>query len=205
MSAEQRRIKPYPAAAHAHARRGEGGDWEVAVSGDLNDKQNDLMTRLVETPRNSRGTIYFDSCGGSVYAGLGLATLIRLRGLKADGVVVGECSSAALLPFAACTRRFVTPHCTMLFHPIRWQSDEEVRFEEAEEWARHFRVLEQDLDQLLARFFGCEVHLLQKWSRPGRFVSGAELVAEGLAEMIDLFSGDFWRQARTLRGIEGGK
>ena len=123
----------------------------------MSDKQSDLLSRLVEVPRRSRGTIFFDSGGGSVYAGLALASVIRLRGLNVDGVVASECSSAALLPFAACTRRFVTPHSTLLFHPIRWQSDEEVRFEEAEEWARHFRLLEQDLDGLVARLFGCEV------------------------------------------------
>ena len=171
-----------------------GQDWELAVNGDLTDRQQDLVGQLIDVPRGSRGTIFFDSGGGSAYVGLALATLIRLRGLKAAGVVVGECSSAAILPYAACERRFVTPHSTLLFHPIRWQSEEDVKLEEATEWARHFKWLEEDLDELLARLFDFPFEKLQEWTRPGRFVSGPELVDAGLAKMVDLFSGDLRSQ-----------
>src|SRR5262249_7726601 len=53
-------------------------DWEVAIAGDLTDKHHDLLERLVELPPRSRGTIWFDSCGGSAYVGISLAGLIRL-------------------------------------------------------------------------------------------------------------------------------
>jgi ATP-dependent Clp protease protease subunit len=170
-------------------------DWELMINGEL-DEKHELAERLAEVPRKSRGTIYFDSCGGSAFIGLSLASLIRLRGLRATGVVAGECSSAAILPFAACERRFVTAHSTLLFHPLRWQSEESVRLEEAAEWARHFHILEKDMDALLVRFFGCAPDIIAKWTRPGRFVSGPELVEAGLAEMVSLFDGDLWTQVR---------
>jgi ATP-dependent protease ClpP protease subunit len=166
----------------------------MAICGELNDKQPEQIGRLVELPRGSRGVIYFDSGGGSVYAGLALATIIRLRGLRAIGVVAGECSSAALLPFAACTERFVTLHSTLLFHPMRWQSEEDVRFEEAAEWARHFKVMEEDIDRLLVKMFGISDDTLAEWTRPGRFLAGSDLVAAGLARQLDLFTGDLWSQ-----------
>jgi ATP-dependent protease ClpP protease subunit len=166
----------------------------MAICGELNDKQPEQIGRLVELPRGSRGVIYFDSGGGSVYAGLALATIIRLRGLLAIGVVAGECSSAALLPFAACTERFVTLHSTLLFHPMRWQSEEDVRFEEAAEWARHFKVMEEDIDRLLVKMFGISDDTLAEWTRPGRFLAGSDLVAAGLAKQLDLFTGDLWSQ-----------
>lgn len=172
----------------------QNSEWEITLCGDLSDRQSDLISRIVELPRRSRGLIYFDSNGGNVYTGLGLASLIRLRGLQAIGVVAGECSSAALFPFAACQQRYVTPHSTLLFHPIRWQSDEDVRYEEAVEWARHFRTLEVDLDQLLARLFGMDFDQLQQWTRPGRFITGPELVEAGLAKMVNLFDDDIWKQ-----------
>ncbi len=191
-----RRLKPYPGVPSAPRSAGEPShrDWELVIHGDLTEKQSDLVSHMLEVPRRSRGIIFFDSCGGSAYVGLALASLIRLRGLKADGVVVGECSSAALMPFAACRRRFVTKHSTLLFHPIRWQSEENVRLEEASEWARHFQQLEGELDELLAKMFGCPLEMLTKWTRPGRFVSGQELVDAGLARLIDLFAGDVWQQ-----------
>ena len=172
----------------------QGHDWEIAVVGDLSGQQPESFNQLVDVPRRSRGTIYFDSCGGSAYAGLAIASIIRLRGLRVTAVVAGECSSAAILPFAACERRLVTKHSTLLFHPIRWQSEEDVRIEEATEWARHFKLLEEDLDELLTRLFDCPAELIQSWTRPGRFVSGEELVEAGLAEIIDLFAGDLRQQ-----------
>ena len=196
-NSSRRRLKPYPsvsrAAASPHAD-GRGGAWEIGVFGELNDKQDDLIHQLLDVPRGSRGFIYFDSCGGNAYAGLSLASLIRFRGLQAVGIVAGECSSAAVLPFAACKERYVTRHSSLLFHPIRWQSDENVRMEEAEEWARHFRVMEDDMDDLLARLLGCSRDQLNEWTKPGRFVSGEEFAAAGLAKVIDLFAGDVWSQ-----------
>ncbi|MEO1994478.1 MAG: ATP-dependent Clp protease proteolytic subunit, partial [Planctomycetaceae bacterium] len=127
MNSGNRRNKSYPGVPHGRPASLGEGTWELAITGDLGEKQSDLLTRIVELPRGSQGILYFDTCGGSVYAGLALATTIRLRGLRATAVVAGECSSAALLPFAACQRRFVTPHSTLLFHPMRWQSDEDVR------------------------------------------------------------------------------
>lgn len=172
----------------------ENEDWELALNGDITDKQQELVTSLIDVPRGSRGTIYFDSGGGSVYVGLALASIIRLRGLKPIAVVAGECSSAALFPFAACETRLVTAHSSLLFHPIRWTSEEDVRLEEATEWTRHFKALEQDSDKLLARLFDYPEEKLAKWIRPGRFLSGQELVDAGLARMIDLFTGDLWSQ-----------
>lgn len=190
----------YPGPLPCRDRAPRNDDWEVALSGDLLEKSGDLAEKLMSVPRCSRGIIWFDSGGGSVYVGLALATLIRLRGLDAAGVVAGECSSAALLPFAACPRRFVTPHSTLLFHPIRWQSEEHVRLEEAAEWARHFKFVEADLDQLISRLFDFKLDRLSEWTRPGRFVTGVEMVDAGLATMLDLFQGDIWKQMETARG-----
>lgn len=191
-------IRAYPAAPRvARPEDDVDRDWEIVLCGDLTEKQSELAERLCTVPRHSRGTLFFDSCGGSAYVGLSLAALIRLRGLDPIAVVAGECSSAAILPFAACQQRFVTPHATLLFHPIRWQSDENVRLEEATEWARHFQQMEGDLDDLLARLFDFPREKLDAWTRPGRFVSGSELVDAGLARTVDLFSGDVWQQIQN--------
>src|SRR5258708_31319878 len=172
-------------------------EWEIAIAGDLTDKHNDLLERLVEVAPRSRGPIYFDWCGGSGYVGISLAGLIRLRGLRARGVVLGECSSAALLPFAACPERFVTPQSYLFFHPVRWSSEENVKLEEAAEWTRHFGILEDEMDRLLAKLFEMPLETILTWTRPGRFFSGTELAAAGLAQLIYLFSGDLRHQIKS--------
>lgn len=162
--------------------------WEYSVCGDLTERQSDLLDYFSDVPRRSKGVLYFDSCGGSVYTGLSLGTLIRLRQLRVTAIVIGECSSAALIPFAACQRRLVTPHSTLLFHPMRWQSDEDVRLEEATEWARHFKDLETRMDSLLASMMNVSPNILQNWTRPGRFITGPELASAGIATLFDPFT-----------------
>lgn len=161
------------------------GPLEFAIVGDLTDNEGDLTDKLLGIEPGGECTIYFDSPGGSPYCAMSLMTLIRMRRLNATGVVTGECSSAALWPFAACRRRIVTPFSVLLFHPMRWQSEENVGLAEAAEWARHFGALEQDMDLLLAQLFGTSQELMAKWITPGRYVSGREIAAEGMAELVE--------------------
>jgi ATP-dependent protease ClpP protease subunit len=162
------------------------GPAEIAIVGDLTDSEADLTDRLLGIEPGGECTIYFDSPGGSPYCAVSLMTLIKMRGLKATGIVTGECSSATLWPFAACHRRIVTPFSVMLFHPMRWQSEENVGLAEASEWARHFGQLEQEMDELLAHLFGVAPETMREWINPGRYVSGRELAAAGMAELIEL-------------------
>lgn len=162
------------------------GPLEIALVGDLTDNEADLCEKLLDVAPGEECVIYFDSLGGSPYSGIALTTLIRLRGLRATGIVVAECSSAAVWPFAACTRRLVTPFSVLLFHPMRWQSEENVGLAEAAEWARHFAQLEGDMDRMLAELFPAPLDLIRQWTQPGRYISGPELAHAGLAEMISL-------------------
>jgi ATP-dependent protease ClpP protease subunit len=162
------------------------GPIEIAIVGDLTDSEAELTDRLLGVEPGGEVTIYFDSPGGSPYCAVSLMTLIKLRNLRATGIVTGECSSATLWPFAACQRRIVTPFSVLLFHPMRWQSEENVGLAEAAEWARHFGQLEQDMDALLGHLFGVSAEVMHQWITPGRYVSGRELAAAGMAELVEL-------------------
>lgn len=162
------------------------GPVEISVAGDLTDNETDLCERLLGVAPGGECVLYFDSPGGSPYCALSLMSLILIRRLRATGIVTGECSSAALWPFAACVKRLVTPFSVLLFHPMKWQSEEHVGLAEAAEWARHFGHLEQDMDTLLAELFHVPTDDMNKWITPGRYVSGHEMVKAGLAEMIEL-------------------
>jgi ATP-dependent protease ClpP protease subunit len=162
------------------------GPLEIALVGDLTDNEGELTDKLLGVEPGGQCTMYIDSPGGSPYCAISLMTLILLRGLRVTGIVTGECSSAALWPFAACTRRLVTPYSVLLFHPMKWQSEEHVGLSEAAEWARHFGHLERDMDSLLGELLGLPTAEMDKWITPGRYVSGREMADAGLAELIDL-------------------
>ncbi len=159
---------------------------EIAMVGDLTENESELTDRLLGIEPGGECTLYFDSPGGSPYCAVSLMTLIRLRGIRATGIVTGECSSATLWPFAACQRRLVTPYSVMLFHPMRWQSEEHVGLQEAAEWARHFGELEKEMDHLLADLFGMPAAQMDAWINPGCYVTGRQLAEAGLAELIEL-------------------
>lgn len=162
------------------------GPLEIALVGDLTDNEADLTDKLLGVAHGGSCTMYIDSPGGSPYCAMSLMSIIMLRGLKVTGIVTGECSSAALWPFAACSRRLVTPYSVLLFHPMKWQSEEHVGLAEAAEWARHFGQLENEMDRLLAELFDVPFADMDRWINPGRYVSGRELAAANLAELIDL-------------------
>jgi ATP-dependent Clp protease protease subunit len=173
----------------------EEGLPEIGVTGDLTDNSGEISDKLLSVPPGGECILYFDSPGGSPYGALSLMTLIQLRQLRATGIVTGECSSAAIWPFAACRRRIVTPFSVLLFHPMRWQSEEHVQLSEAAEWARHFQHLESQMDLLLADVLGCRVEKLTPWMQPGRYLSGPEFAAAGFAELINPF------QDGPIRGL----
>jgi ATP-dependent protease ClpP protease subunit len=159
---------------------------EIPVIGEVDDWEADVVRALLELPPRSPCTFYIDSTGGSVYGALAVLTLMRHREIDGTAVVLGECSSAALLLFAACRRRLVTPYSTLFFHRMRWQSDKRVGSNEATLWAQHFVEMEKELDTLQARLFGTAEDKVKTWTAGGSFVSGPEAVAAGLAEMMEL-------------------
>jgi ATP-dependent Clp protease, protease subunit len=175
------------------------GPLEIALVGDLTESEAELTDKLLAVEPGGECTLYIDSPGGSPYCAMSLTSLIMLRGLRVTGIVTGECSSAALWPFAACKRRMVTPYSVMLFHPMKWQSEEHVGLHEAAEWARHFAQLETDMDRFLGELFGAAKDEIQQWIESHRYVSGPELARAGLAEMLDFKMLDMFReQARAI-------
>jgi len=159
---------------------------EIPVIGDVDDWESDVIKTLLELPHGGECVFYIDSAGGSVFGALAVLTLMRHRHLEGTAIVLGECSSAALLVFAACRRRFVTPYSTLLFHRMRWQSEKRVGSEEAYLWARHFEEMEKDIDNLQVRLFGAAEEQIRAWTGGGHYVTGPQLVAAGLAEMLEV-------------------
>src|SRR6266511_3369111 len=131
---------------------------EIPVIGDVDD-----IKALLEIPPRGECVFYIDSVGGSVFGALAALTLLRHRQIASTAIVLGECSSAALLLFAACRRRLVTPYSTLLFHRMRWQSEKRIDSVEASQWARHFEEMEKDIDDLQVRLFGAAEEQIRAW------------------------------------------
>ncbi len=159
---------------------------EIPLIGDVDDWEEDVIKAMLEAKPRCECTLYFDSLGGSVYGALAVTTLMRQRQLQCTGIVLGECSSAALLVFAACQKRLVTRFSTLLFHRMRWQSEKRVGAAEAGLWASHFSGMEKDIDDLQAKLFGTAEQQVREWTTQGRYVNGKEIADAGLAELFEV-------------------
>jgi ATP-dependent Clp protease, protease subunit len=184
---------------HSMSDRDSDGVPEISLVGDLTEHEADLCDKLLSVEPGGECVLYFDSPGGSPYCAMALTSLILLRGLQATGVVIGECSSAALWPFAACRRRLVTARSVLLFHSVKWQSEENVGLPEAAEWARHFAQLESDMDRFLEELCSDSSEKIGAWVRAGRYVTGPELAEAGLAELIPMQPLDLLKRRRRRR------
>lgn len=162
---------------------------ELAIVGELQEQESELHEKLLDLPEGGECRLFFNSPGGDPYCGLSLMSIILLRRLRCTGIVTGECSSAALWVWAACTCRQVLPHSVLLFHPLRWESGENIQQREAAEWARHFARFNEQSDQLLAHYLGLDADLLHQWTTSSRFVTGPEIAATGCAQLIALPGG----------------
>jgi ATP-dependent protease ClpP protease subunit len=158
---------------------------EIAVVGDLDECEGDVVSGLLELADGSECTIFIDCGGGRVYSALAIMSLILLKELRAKAVVLGACSSAALLILAACRQRIAMPYSVFQFHPVRWESGENVEKVEANEWARHFAWLEQQCDEILAQLLGVDLQQIQSWSHGSRYLTGRELAEAGLVQIVD--------------------
>lgn len=168
----------------AKSRKKEVAD--IPIVGDVDDWEADVIKTMLEMPLGGECIFYIDSAGGSVYGALAVVTLFQQRRLRGTAIVLGECSSATLLLFAACQKRLVTPFSTLLFHRMRWQSDKRVDSGEAGLWAKHFEQMEKDLDDLQTRLFNAAPEQIRQWTQGSHYVTGREIVAAGLADLVEL-------------------
>ncbi len=171
------------------ARKKSSKPAEIPVVGEVDSWERDVVRELLELPVGGEAEFLIDSSGGSVYGSLAVITLMGLRRIAGSAVVLGECSSAALLLFAACKRRRVTKYGSFLFHHMHWESEKKVRTTEAVSWATHFRRLEQDTDELLLRLFGRAEDRVRRWIEEDRYVWGEEMAEAGLAELFEIGGG----------------
>ena len=164
-----------------------GEPAEIAVVGEVDDWEAEVVKALLEVPPGGECVFYIDSAGGSVFGALAVLTLLRQRRLI--GVRRGA-SANARRRRCCCSRPaasgWVTRYSTLLFHRMRWQSEKRVNAREAFHWAKHFEDMEKDIDDLQIRLFGGGDAEVREWTAEGRYVTGPQLVEAGLAEMLEL-------------------
>ncbi|MBE7560562.1 ATP-dependent Clp protease proteolytic subunit [bacterium] len=159
---------------------------ELPLVGAVEDCEKDILSALLELAPGQECVLYIDCSGGSTYSSMAITTTILHRRINATGIVVGECSSSALLILAACRKRLAAPYATFFFHPMKWESGEGVDAREAASWGKYFSRLEGEFDQLQKRLFGNGSEQFSQFINEFRFLTGREMAETGLVELLPL-------------------
>lgn len=161
----------------------------VTLLDDVEKCEREVVEALLSLPDKAKVQIVINSGGGSVYASLGIATVIKMKQFQAEAIVLADCSSSALLVFAACQTRRVAPHASFLFHPMKWTSEESARLSAAQSWSAEFRRVAFAAENWVVEHMGLPRRTLRRWIREERYVEAPELFALGIAEPLNLTQG----------------
>ena len=156
---------------------------DILLTGEIDERANKIVHALLKIPEDDEFTIYINSPGGSLMGAISIASTIQYRRLKGTVVVTGECSSAALLPFAACQDRFISPCSLFLWHQTQHEPSgmESTRLLP---WAERAKSHDIATNTMLAEMLDIPRELISDWEKQSRYFSAKEMTKAGLAELI---------------------
>jgi len=183
--------------AEQQARRQELDRHGVYFIGDITDDQAErfsktllLMSMERQGNPNAPITLYINSGGGSVGAGLAMMQMMdevrRLHAVKINTIITGYAYSMGAIVFQAGDRRTMGKYSTMMLHSSSWTlsgQDEQI-FEDYAKLADHFR---KTVAELFARRTGLRT---PSWwakyiySGHDRFLSAAECLKLHLVDEV---------------------
>jgi ATP-dependent protease ClpP protease subunit len=179
------------------ARKQELDREGVYFVGDITDQEAErfskallLMAIARQNNRSEPITIYINSGGGSVGAGLAMMQMMedvrRLYGVRVNTVITGYAYSMGAIVSQAGDHRTMGIYSTMMLHSSQWMltGEDEKIFHDYAKLADHYRGL---VAGLFARRTG--VHTLRWWERfiysgRDRFLSAAECLKLHLVDDV---------------------
>lgn len=183
--------------AEQQARRQELDRHGLYFIGEITDEQAErfsktLLLMSIERQGNPNAplTLYINSGGGSVGAGLAMMQMMdevrRLYGVKINTVITGYAYSMGAIVFQAGDRRTMGKYSTMMLHSSSWilSGQDEQIFEDYAKLAEHYRRV---VAELFARRTG--LHNARWWERyiysgRDRFLTAAESLKLQLVDEV---------------------
>ncbi len=179
------------------ARKEELDRWGVYFLGAITDEEAErfckallVMGQMRRDYPNSEITIYINSGGGSVGAGLAIIEMMnrikRECGVKINTIVLGYAYSMGAIILQAGDRRSMGPLSTLMLHGGNWTiaGEERAIFEDYHKLADHYKRI---MGEMFAKRTGR--HTPEWWtgyiySGRERFLSAAECLELGLIDEV---------------------
>ena len=163
-------------------------DRVVFLGGEVNeDSANLVVAQLVHLESDDPDkdiSIYINSPGGSIYAGLAIYDAMQFIQPDVQTVCLGQAASAAavLLAAGAAGKRMALPNSRILIHQpsggFQGQSTD------VEIHAREILALRERVDEIYAEHTGQSTERVHADMERDRYFTGAEAVAYGLVDRV---------------------
>jgi ATP-dependent Clp protease protease subunit len=179
------------------ARKQQLDQHGVYFVGDITDPAAEQFSKAIlimsidrQYNRNQPLTVFINSGGGSVGAGLAMMQMMdevrRRYGVKINTVITGYAYSMGAIVFQAGDHRTMGIYSTMMLHSSSWMlsGEDEKIFEDYAKLAEHYRHI---VAELFARRSG--LHTPRWWEKyiysgRDRFLSAAECLKLGLVDEV---------------------
>ncbi len=158
----------------------------LILSGDCDaDKQEKICAALIRLNLISEEeiTLYIDSKGGGVYAGIHIYDTIKESHAPVRGIVIGKAMSAAFVVLLACDHRTAFPHAILMYHAptLAGIALDQPDFEQQLALRRDFHHI---MLSELTRRGKVSRALFEKWSREERYLTADEAYEAGILDQV---------------------
>lgn len=142
----------------------------------------DYARYVIDSSGDNGVMVIFDTPGGSANTGAALYELFRANKEKLSACVIGQCSSAGVLPFLAIPkeRRKISKVATMLIHNPMFTSNQ-LNHHELETTTKDAKALTEQYVEAYSEAIGIPADDVRRIMDEGRSFSASECIALGFA------------------------
>lgn len=163
-------------------------DRIIFLSGPINDAQsNTIIAQLIFLANQDAKkdiSIYINSPGGSVTAGLAIYDTMQFISCEVSTICVGMAASmaATLLAAGSKGKRIALPNAEVLIHQVMGGAEGQAT--EIEISARHILAIKERLNRILAKHTGQNIKKIEKDTDRDYYMSADEAKEYGIVDKI---------------------
>lgn len=130
-------------------------------------------------------TLYIDSAGGLVSAGLDVYDMVKHSKAPITGIVYRRAYSMASVILQGCASREALPNAELLIHSIRLNELPLSNVEDDIDKAlKRGRELQHSVNEIYKNRTGCSIPMIKKMNRENKYITTTEALELGLIDKI---------------------
>lgn len=131
-------------------------------------------------------TLYINSSGGDIAAGLDIYDIIKHSKAPITGIVYRQANSMAIIALQACKSRKAMSHSEICFHNMRlglhleWNEFEKIKDRELQK----IKERQEDYNKIISKRSGIDIKIIEQWCKEKKILSPEEALGFNLIDEI---------------------